>query len=119
MLQPTLNQIDFVLRGLDALRRFLLEGMNNPNLIANLHSIDDTKGIAAERQCDFKDAGAETFERLGNVGLAALCRDGQSVEADGLSLDGELLKVLARCLDPRDGPRLSDYGLAAKATGTV
>ncbi len=36
-----------MLRGLDALRRFLLEGMHYPDVVAELYAVDDSNGVAA------------------------------------------------------------------------
>jgi hypothetical protein len=96
-----------MLRGLDALGRFLLEGVKNPDFVANLRGVDDAKRVPTERQRNLKDAGANALERFGNVGLAVLCRNRQSGKADGLCVGGKLLELLMGALDPRDGPRLS------------
>ncbi len=42
-LQTVLDQIDFTFRRLDALRRLLLERMDNPDILAKLHHIDHAK----------------------------------------------------------------------------
>jgi hypothetical protein len=44
--------------------------VNGPDFVANLHRVDDAKGISAQGQRDLKDAGAESLERLGNIGFA-------------------------------------------------
>jgi len=45
-LDPLYNQIDFMLRGLDTARRFLLKRMDHPDGISELHGIDNPEGIA-------------------------------------------------------------------------
>jgi hypothetical protein len=61
----------------DALRRFLLERMQHPNFIADLHGIHETECITPQLQRDLKDSGAKAFERFGNIGIAALGGNGE------------------------------------------
>ena len=65
-----------MLWGFDSLGRFLLKSMKNPDFIPDLNCIDDSKCIASPRQRNLKNAGAQPFERLGNVNFATLCGNG-------------------------------------------
>ena len=75
-----------MLWGFDSLSRFLLKSMKNPYFIPDLNGIDDSKRIAVPRQRNLKNAGTQTFERLGNIRFAALRGNGQSRETDRLRL---------------------------------
>ena len=47
---------DLVLRRLDPRLRFLLEGVENPKGIANLHGVNGAEGVTAILQRDLEDA---------------------------------------------------------------
>jgi hypothetical protein len=53
----------------DALGRLLLKGVNDPDFITKLYRVDNAKGVPANWQCDLKDTGANSLERLGYVPL--------------------------------------------------
>jgi hypothetical protein len=53
-LQTILYQVDIPLRGSDTLRGFLPERMNNPELIGELHCVNNTKRVPFEWQRDFE-----------------------------------------------------------------
>ena len=54
----------------------------------------DHKDIAAQLHRDLQNAGAQTKQRFRNIGLAALGRNCQRGEADGLCPFRELLEFL-------------------------
>jgi uncharacterized protein (DUF433 family) len=96
---------------LDALRRFLLKGMYYPQIKSELHGVNDAKRIASMGQCNFKDSGPQTLQRLNDVGLPALRCNRQGRQADDLSFLGKPVEILAGSLDPRDGPGLPGHFL--------
>ena len=97
-------------RCLDAFRGFLLKRVDYPNVIRQLHRVDDTERITHERQRDFKYAGAEALQRFRDIRLATLRRDGQGCEADELGAFGKGSEFLQCRLDPRYRARLPDLG---------
>ena len=80
------------MRRLDALRRFLLEGLEHPDIAAELHCVDNPVSIALKRQCDLQHAGAKPMQGLRNIGLAALGRNRERGEADRLRSIRELVE---------------------------
>lgn len=68
---------DLPFRRLAALRRFFLEGMDHPDMIAQLHCVNDPKGVARERQGYFQDTRAEPLQGLGYIGFATFGCDGE------------------------------------------
>src|SRR5207244_3375208 len=81
-LQAFLNEINLMFGRLDALGRFLLKRMDDPNLIAELHSIDHPKRIAMKGESNLEYPGPQAVHGLRDVGLAALRGDRQSSETD-------------------------------------
>src|SRR5450432_2752710 len=69
-----------MLRRLDALGRFLLEGMKHPDVIANPDSVNQAERAAPVSERDFEDAGAQALHRLCDISLASLGRDRQRRE---------------------------------------
>jgi hypothetical protein len=65
-----------------------------------MHGVDDAERIALERQRDFKYAGADAVQRLGDIRLAALRRDRQCGEADGPGVFRKAFEFMQRRLDP-------------------
>ncbi len=61
-------------------------------------------------QRDFEYASIYAFERLGDVGLAALGRDRQRAQDAGLRVYRERLELLAGSLDPGNRSRRSHMG---------
>jgi hypothetical protein len=61
-----------VLGGLDALRRFLLERMDDPDVIANLHGVNHAIGVTPECQGNLEYAGAETLQGFRYIGFTTL-----------------------------------------------
>jgi len=68
--------------------RFLLERMDDPDLIIDLHSVNHAKRVALERQRYFEHARPVTTQRLRQIGFAALGRNRQRGQADRLSPSG-------------------------------
>jgi len=62
-------------RRLNALRRLLLEGVDDPEVVPDLQGINDTVRIAVERKRDFHHAGAEPLQRLSDIGFATFHGD--------------------------------------------
>ena len=62
---------------LDPVSRSLLERMHDPNIRTDLYRIHHPKSIASIRESNLKDAGAESFHRLGNIRFAAFGGYGQ------------------------------------------
>ena len=73
---------EFELDRLDALGRFLLKRMHDPNVIAELDAKNHTKGIAPECQGDLEYACSEAVHGFRDVGLAAFCCDRQGSKTD-------------------------------------
>ena len=83
---------------LDALGRFFLERMDDPNLIAELHSIHHAKRIATKREGNLEYPRTQAMHGLRDVGLAALRGDRQSGETDRFRLFRELSNSLSAAL---------------------
>jgi hypothetical protein len=58
------------LRRFDSPVRFLLKGVDDPKVSANLHGIDDAKRISAVLQRDLKNAAIDALEGLCRIRLA-------------------------------------------------
>jgi hypothetical protein len=120
-LEPLPGEIDFVPRCLDALGRFLLKRVDDPERFAELHGIHDPKRIAPVRQGDLEYSRAKAVHRLGDIGLAALGGNRQCREADRLRRLREAAEVLPGSADPVDGPGLlpSSSATVAMLSGTT
>jgi hypothetical protein len=66
--------------------------------ICQLHRVHDPECIALERQRDFKYAGAQAMQRLGDIRLATLRRDSQCSQADGLGAFGKASEFFSSAL---------------------
>lgn len=95
-----MRQVDFPLRCFDALGRFLLERMNDPDIGPDLHCIDNAKRVPSMLEYNFEHPGIEALERPHVVGFAAFGRDGQCAQAFQLSRLWESLEFLSSRLDP-------------------
>jgi hypothetical protein len=93
-------KIDLALRRLDALRRFPLERVDNPDFLGKLHRVDDAERIAPERQRNLEHPGRHPAHRFRNVGLAAFRRDRQRGQTYRPGPFRECLKFLQCRLDP-------------------
>jgi hypothetical protein len=80
LLQPILDQVVLVFRGLDAVRGFFLKRMNHPKLFPDLHRIDHAERIATLAHCNLKYSRPGPFHRLGYSSLAALGGDAQRID---------------------------------------
>lgn len=86
----------------DAPQRFLLKGMDNPNVVTKLKDIDDAKRIAFVLDREFPDASAKTLQRFGDLGCIPLTNLGQGARGFLLSRQREIAEVFFRPLDPRN-----------------
>ncbi len=87
-----------MLRRFDALGRFLLKGMHDPEIISKLYGVHDAKCIAAVGQCNLQNSRAKALERFGNIRFSALGRNGQSRQADRLRPGGNFSNSLRAAL---------------------
>jgi len=60
-----MDEINLHLRRLNSGLGFLLEGVNNPNISANLNSVDDAENISSMPKRNFENPAVSTFEGLG------------------------------------------------------
>ena len=111
--QPRMDQIDFVFRRLDPGLRLFLKGMDHPHIGAELHGVDHAERIAPERQRDLTYARTQPVHGLGDIGLSSFSGDRQASQADGPRSFRELLELLQRRLNPRNGPCRSGHALPA------
>ena len=81
----------------DASRRFLLEAVEHPDFIRQLHGVNDAERIALGRQRDLKYTGADTVQRLGNIALP-LGRDRECGEAMDWAPAGKLSNTCSAVL---------------------
>lgn len=102
-----MNQVNFGFRGFDAGLRFFLEGVQNPNLVADLHGVNHAVSVAAKPQRELEYAGAKPFERLGDIGMPAFGDDGKSAGEFKLRAGRKFLKVLPGGPDSRYRPCVS------------
>ena len=72
-----MHQVDLRLRGLDPGFGFLLEGMHHPDILPDLHRVNDAVGVRPEPQGQLKDTAAEAFQRLGDLWMPAFGHKGQ------------------------------------------
>ena len=98
--QPVLNQIDLALWRLDALRRFLLKRVDDPDFRRELHRVDHAVRIAPERQRNLEHARPHAVHGLGNIGLAALGRDRQGGKTNRPDPIRKRLEFPERRFDP-------------------
>ena len=75
--KPLADEIEFLILGFDSLLRLLLEGVQHPNVIPDLQSVDRPIRIGSVLQGHLIHAGSETLHRLGEVVLAAFGRSRQ------------------------------------------
>ena len=71
MFQTFTDKINLLLRGLYSGLGFLLKGVNNPNIRADLHGIEDAECVPSMLKRNFKHAAVHALERLGLVRFAA------------------------------------------------
>ena len=57
-----MDQIDLVIRGLDALGRLLLKGVHDPDVVADLHGVDDPERIPPVLEHDLHHAAVKALE---------------------------------------------------------
>jgi len=58
---------DLHLRRLDSGLGFLLKGVDDPNISADLNSVDDPESVPSMPERDFEHAAVNALERLGFV----------------------------------------------------
>lgn len=59
-----MHQIDLVLRRLNSLGRFLLKGVDDPNIRTNLYRVHDAERVTPMSQDNFHYAISKTFQLL-------------------------------------------------------
>jgi hypothetical protein len=69
--QALANELDFLDGSRDTSSGVLLECVNHPDSLGELHRIDRAKGIRPIAQRDLKTSGPRPFQRFGNVGLVS------------------------------------------------
>ncbi len=93
--------------------------MDKPDIIAELHRVNDAEGITGIAQHYFQHAGAESLRRLGNIGLSAFSCDGECGEANGLRLGRKLPEIPKRRLEPRDGTCFAGFRYSSVHTAHI
>ena len=84
--------------------------VDHPNLIRELDSINNAKGITAVREGDLQHARTEPVKGFGDVRFPSFRRDRQRAQEYSFGTLGKLLEVFECRLDPRDGPGFSRLG---------
>ena len=88
-----MDKVNLYLRRFDPCPRFLLEGMDDPQGVSELHCINNAKCIASVSDRDFKDASTHPLEGLGVIGFPAPRSDRQSLSSILLNLKRKRLKI--------------------------
>ena len=88
-----------------AMLHLLLEGVHNPQPLPELQRVDRPIRIGAVLEHHLEYTGADTLQRLGDVGLLAFGRDRQRPQDPILRPFWKADERLAGRLDPRDRPR--------------
>ena len=88
-----MDKVNLYLRRFDPCPRFLLEGMEHPQSVSELHCIDNAKCIASVSERYFEDPSTHPLEGLGGVGFPASRSDRQSLSSILLNLKSKRLKV--------------------------
>ena len=96
------NKFDFVTRRCNSLICLFLEGMHDPDAIAELQRIYDPESIAPLLDREFPYPRAETCKRFGNLWGSALGHDRQSIKHPISCAHWEILKIPPRSLYPRN-----------------
>ena len=109
MFQTLADQIDLLHWSLDPLLRLLLEGVHNPQPLPDPQRVDRPIRIGAVMERHLEYAGADTLQRLGDIGLLAFGRDRQRPQNLILRSFGKADERLAGRFDPRDRPRISAF----------
>jgi hypothetical protein len=95
---PFADHVDLCLRRLDSGLGFLLEGMNDPDLIPKLDGIDRPVSVAPIWQRHLVDARAEAFHGLGDPDGSALGRHNERLKNALARADREFVDLLASAL---------------------
>ena len=95
---------------LDALRRFLLKRMDNPDVLAKLHGMNHPERIPLNGTAI--SIRPHPVHRFRNVRLAALGGDRQGGKTRAPHGLRELLEFPPRRLDPRNRPGASRHALS-------
>src|ERR1035437_5565176 len=101
-----MDQVDLLLRRFDPRLRFLLEGVDHPNVVADLQRVDHPERVAAMLERQFHHAGAKTSQRLGNYRMTAVGNRRQGVKQIVARTLREVLKVLPCRFDPLNWARV-------------
>ena len=88
-----MDKVNLYLRRFDPCPRFLLEGMEHPQGVSELHCIDNAKCIASVSECDFKDASTHPLEGFGGIGFPAPRSDRQRLSSILLNLKRKCLEI--------------------------
>ena len=88
-----MDKVNLYLRRFDPCPRFLLEGMDHPQGVPELHRINNAKCIASVSERDFKDAPTHSLEWLGGIGFPAPRSDRQRLSSILLNLKRKRLKI--------------------------
>jgi len=100
----SLDQVNIPLRSFSASLRFLLKGVQNINLPADLYCQHDPVGVRRVSQCNFKNSAADTFEGLRVPRHTAKLNELKLVSQQLLSAIWEIPKASFRVSKPDDGP---------------
>jgi hypothetical protein len=79
---------------------FLLKGVDDPNISANLNSVNNAESIPSMLKRNLKNPAVNTFERLGLVRFAALGSNRKCAQYIALHAFGKFFEIPPRRLDP-------------------
>ena len=89
---------------LDPLLGFLLKCMDNPDVLVELHGVEQAECSSAERQRNLKHPRAHPVRGLGDVRLSAFRHDGQRRQANRPGALRESLEDFQRSSNSGNGP---------------
>ncbi len=82
-----------MLRRFDALRRFLLKRMNDPNIFPYLDGVNDPKGIPSVAKDDFHHTTIKSDEGVQGLPCDCVCRQGKPCTPDVISNAAQLVCI--------------------------